>query len=253
MLPTFPGSVRVEMIDADELCVVWLEETAEGVGDNREYEEIAEVTWDEVAAAIPAERELLAIASEATDGEDFDRRADDAIDERYSGDRYTPDGTEVDEGPLTRFQDLDLGVMSAVAALVAAGALTTTSCRGHQANRGEPRPLIRFVCDEVRLPWISSAAAEAGCGLLLDPHGMLQLYASDVGAFVSFASRLLARRDTFAGLSMEDLFESRDAYGQYVDDWEATHESTYFSRRDLDLMRRAMPSVRPTKGQDQLF
>jgi hypothetical protein len=253
VLPTFPDPVRVELIDADDLCVVWLEEAVEGVGDNLLYEEIAEVSWDEVADAVRAERELLAIASEATAAEDFDQMADAAVDQRYSGDRYTPDGTEIDEGPLTRFQDLDLGVMSAVAALVAAGALTTTSCRGHHSNRGERRPLIRFVCDDVRLPLISASAAAAGCGLLLDPFGMLQLYASDVGAFVRFASRLLARRDAFGGFSMENLFESRDVYGQYIDDWDATHESGYFSRRDLDLLRRTMASVRPGEHQAGLF
>ncbi|WP_433612568.1 hypothetical protein ACQP2P_01695 [Dactylosporangium sp. CA-139114] len=223
------------------------------MGDNLLYQEIAEVSWEEVAEAISAEQELLAVASLATGDEDFDQRADAAVRDRYTGERYTYDGTEIDEGPLTRFQDLDLGVMSAVAALVASGCLTTTSCRGHHSNRGERRPLVRFICDDKRLPLISAAAAEAGCGLHLDTWGMLQLYASEVNAFVRFASRLLARRETFASFSMENLFESRDVYGEYLEDWEADHDLEYFSRRELLLMRQRIASLNPIEGQDRLF
>ena len=45
--------------------------------------------------------------------------------------------------------------MSAVAALSAAGCVTTTSCRGHRRH-GEPSPLVRFATDEQRLPVVQA-------------------------------------------------------------------------------------------------
>lgn len=252
MLPMFPDRIEVEHIDADDLCVVWLDEAVEGVGDNRLYREIAEVSWEEVAVAIPAERELVALAAAgAVDGDDFDRRADQLVRDRYPGE--WDDEGPLDEGPLTSFADLDLGVMSAVAALVAAGALTTTSCRGHYSSRGEHRPLVRFVCDDNRLPLISSAAVSAECGLHLDPQGMLQLYASDIEAFIRFAEQLAARGAAFDEFSMEGVFESMEVYGDLIDDHESESGLAYFSRRDLLTIRRRLEADRPIDGHLPLF
>ncbi|MEU4220960.1 hypothetical protein [Actinoplanes sp. NPDC026623] len=87
--------------------------------------------------------------------------SDQLVEDRYTGE-WDDDGL-IDDVPLARFYRLDLGVMSAVAALVAGYALTTTSCRGHHSRRGESQPLVRFICDDTRLSLIAKAATTAGC------------------------------------------------------------------------------------------
>jgi hypothetical protein len=252
VLPTFPHSITVKHIDADDLRVVWLEEAIDGFGDNPDYFEIAEISWDEARAAIGAERELVALASAAAlDAGGFDSVADQLVRDRYTGD-WDDDGP-IDEGPLTRLDELDLGVMSAVAALVAGGALTTTSCRGHHSSRGEPWTVIRFICDDLRLPLITEAARNANCGLMVDAEGMLVLHASDVEAFLRFAEQMVSRAESFGTLSMDDLFESMDVYDGYLDEVEADNESSYVNRRDLAAMRRRMAADRPIEGQLSIF
>jgi hypothetical protein len=241
----------VEHIDADDLRVVWLEEAVEGFGDNRQYREIAEVSWDEVIAAIGEERNLVTLAAaKARDAREFDSVADQLIRERYTGE-FDESGP-IDEGPLAGLDTLDLGAMSAVTSLVAAGALTTTSCRGHHSDRGEPRPLVRFICDDRRLPLIAAAARDSRSGLTVDADGMLQLYATDIEAFIRFADEMVARREEFNTFSMEGMFESIEVYGDHLDEAD-TANSRYFSRRDLAALRLRIAADSPLEGQLSMF
>ncbi|MBF9131391.1 hypothetical protein I0C86_20845 [Plantactinospora sp. S1510] len=252
MLPTFPGLVTVEPVDPEDLRVVWLEEADEGVSDNQLYFVIAEVTWSEVQAAIDGERELIALAkAQATTDDDFDSVADQLVEDRYTGD-WDDDGL-IDDGPLARFYPLDLGVMSAVAALVAGYALTTTSCRGHHSRRGEPKPLIRFICDDTRLPLIAAAATNAGCGMRLDSGNMLQLYGPDIDAITRFAEEMVSQRPRFDGLPADSAFESRTSYGDYLDDYEAYTDFADLTRADLARIRQMMKAGRPMEGQLRIF
>ena len=191
MLPEFDVEPEVAQVDPGLLRVVWLDEVlADGVGDNLMYEDISGTAWPEVEAVILEEDELVrAAADRATDGDDFDRLVNYEFEQRYPGDDF-------DEGPLSEFAGLDVGVISAVAALSAAGCVTTTSCRGHRRH-GEPSPLVRFAADDQRLPVVRAAASNARCGLLLDEDGMLQLYAANVLALVEFARQMLQRRQAF--------------------------------------------------------
>jgi hypothetical protein len=191
VLPEFDVEPEVAQVDPGLLRVVWLDEVlADGVGDNLMYEDISGTAWPEVEAVILQEDELIRAAAEAaTDGDDFDRLVNYELEQRYPGDDF-------DVGPLSEFAGLDVGVMSAVAALSAAGCVTTTSCRGHRRH-GEPSPLVRFATDEERLPVVQAAASNANCGLLLDEDGMLQLYAANVLALVEFARQMLQRRQAF--------------------------------------------------------
>jgi hypothetical protein len=172
--PKFDVEPEVAQVDPGSLRIVWLDEVlADGVGDNLMYEDISGTAWPEVEAVILEEDELIrGAADRATDADDFD------------------------EGPLSEFAGLDVGVMSAVAALSTAGCVTTTSCRGHHRH-GEPSPLVRFATEEQRLPVVQAAASNARCGLLLDKDGMLQLCAANVLALVEFARQMLQRRQAF--------------------------------------------------------
>lgn len=191
IIPQFDVDIMIGSIDVGMLRVVWLDEVSyDGIGDNRRYEDLSEVEWDEIADVIAEEESLLhSAAAQAADGDEFDQILDRELEERYPGDEF-------DEGPLSSFASLDVGVMSAVAALSASGCVTTTSCRGHRLS-GEPNPLVRFTTDEARLPLIQMAAERTGCGLLLDQDGMLQLYTKNVFAFVNFARDLLTRQEEF--------------------------------------------------------
>ena len=219
MLPHFDVDVEVAAINPDLLRVIWLDDvSADGIGDNRMYEDLSGTEWSEVQAVIDEEAPLVRSAAQrATDADEFDQILNRTLAELYPDDNS-------DEGPLARFIALDAGVMSAVAALSAAGCVSTTSCRGHR-RRGEPCPLVRFAADELRLTPILDAASRAGCGLLLDEDGMLQLYAVDTLAFVAFARELLLRRDAL------DAIETRVARQRphkYVGDF-----VTDVRRRDL--------------------
>lgn len=191
VLPQFNVDPEVAQVDPGLLRVVWLDEVlADGVGDNLVYEEISGTAWPEVEGVITEEDELIrAAADRATDNDDFDRLVNYELEQRYPGNDF-------DEGPLSEFAGLGVGVMSAVAALSASGCVTTTSCRGHRRH-GEPSPLVRFATDEQRLPVVQAAASSAHCGLLLDEDGMLQLYAANVLALVEFAREILQRRQAF--------------------------------------------------------
>jgi hypothetical protein len=157
------------------------------------------------------------------------------------------------QGHLARFYQLDLGVMSTVAALVAACALTTTSCRGHHSSRGERRPLVRFTCDEAPLPLVVSAARAAGCGLLLDSLGMLQLHGSDVQAFTRFAGEMAARREDFSAFPIEGAFESIEVYGECIDECRMHSDRAHFNRRDLRAIQQMIAEGRPMEGQLSIF
>jgi hypothetical protein len=191
MLPRFDVDVRVGDINAGLLRVVWTDEvTYDGIGDNRAYADVTGADWSNVGQVIEAEAALLqTAAATALDATDFDRTVDRFMDDHYPGE-------DIDEGPLSEFAMLDVGVMAAVAALSAAGAVSTTSCRGH-SDHGEPNPLVRFTADEHRLPLIRDACARSGSGLLLDHLGMLQLYAADALTLVEFARGMVELRDRF--------------------------------------------------------
>jgi hypothetical protein len=189
MLPHFDVEVVVGAINPEHLRVIWVDEVSEdGIGDNRLYIDLTGTDWSDIAPIIQVEEALIKVAAErAANADDFDRIIAEALAAQYPGD-------DIDEGPLSDFALLDAGVISAAAALSAAGCVSTTSCRGHNGT-GEPHPLIRFAADDLRLGYVREAAVLAGCGLLLDGGGMLQLFATNVLAFVAFAKALLEKRE----------------------------------------------------------
>lgn len=187
-VPQFDVDVHVDDIDPDLLRLIFDDEVEdEGIGDNRLYFDVTGTTWLEVESIIEAEEALvMSVAENATDVDDFDRLIEQAMDTLYPGE-------DIDEGPLSDLSMLDLGVISAVAALAAAGCVSTTSRRGHRQT-GEANPFVRFATDDLRLPHLREAAMAAKCGLLVDSVGMVQPYPVDVRAFIEFARQLLLRR-----------------------------------------------------------
>lgn len=192
-LPRFEVQVAVEYIDSAELRVVFDDEISdEGIGDNRLYFDTSGVEWASLPLILAEEREIIAAASQqAVGANDFDRSVG-----RVLAQRYPDDADDDTDGALRGFTEIDLGVISAVAALSAAGCITTTSCRGH-ALSGETHPLVRFTTSSDRLGLIRDSAESAGCGLLLDGAGMLQLYGTEVSHLMSFAQVMYNKRGKF--------------------------------------------------------
>jgi hypothetical protein len=241
MIPNFELAIPITVspIDPDLLRVIWIDEISDdGVGDNRLYEDFSGIDWDDVSEIIREESALLQEASQgATSADDFDLAANRIIEERYP-DNNTPDGALLD------FLSLDLGVMSAVAALSASGSVSTTSCRGHNTG-GEAAPLVRFTTDETRLPLILAAVSSSGCGLLLDGDGMLQLYATNILSFVAFARDLLKARDMFSASQTEVAFPRLP---RYADDFTtAVRRKDYLETLDEWESAQGLPNRRTTK------
>lgn len=231
MLPRFDVKVRIDEINPDLLRVMWIDEVAEGIGDNRLYGDVTGTDWSEVELVIAAEEALLKAAeSNAVDAADFDRIVRQTIDEQYPGEDF-------DEGPVSAFAMLDGGVMAAVAALSAAGCIPTTSCNGHYGH-AEPHPVVRFSTDECRLPLIRDACASSGCGLIMDHLGMLQLHAADVLAMVEFARQLAAFQRDFKAIDSEVARERPD--------------DEYLYQYDDDLRRRDLHVVHERMQRDQV-
>src|SRR2546429_1881901 len=116
MLPHFDVEVVVEAINPEHLRVIWVDEVSnDGIGDNRLYIDLTGTDWSDIAPIIQIEEALIKVAAErAANADDFDRVIEEALAAQYPGD-------DIDEGPLSDFALLDAGVISAAAALSAAG------------------------------------------------------------------------------------------------------------------------------------
>lgn len=210
-LPRFEVEVSVEYINPADLRVVFDDEiTDEGIGDNRLYFDTSGIAWAALPLILAEEKEIVLVASQnALCANDFDGFVGEIMARRY------PDG-DVSDGALWGFSELDLGVISAVAALSAAGCITTTSCRGHQ-SRGEAHPLVRFTTSGDRLGLIRGAAETANCGLLLDAAGMLQLYGTEIEHFMSFAQVMYDKRHEFDLINTR-VGQARDMHDDLLND-----------------------------------
>src|ERR1017187_3289927 len=238
MVPHFDLEIKLVPIDPELLRVIWVDEvSSDGVGDNRLYEDFSGTDWRDVQDVIEAESALLQEASHrSADIDEFDLAIDEILEERY------PDDDTAD-GPLSDFLSLDLGVMSAVAALSASGSFSTTSCRGHRTD-GEAAPLVRFTTDETRLAAILAAASNSRCGLLLDGDGMLQLYATNILSFVAFARELVKDRSIF---DANETVVACDRPPRYIEDF-----TTAVRRRDYLAALNELDSARDYPGDGQL-
>jgi hypothetical protein len=242
VVPEFGIRCEVGTINPDLLRVVWQDEVdGDGIGDNRCYFGLTGTGWPDVASLAEAEEALVQrVAEHACDARDFENLLNQAVDDEYPGE-------DLDEGPLAEFIMLDVGVISAVAALWAGGCVSTFSCRGHDTDR-DSCPHIRFTTDEQRLPFVRQAALSAGCGLALDNTGMLELYANDVLALIRFARALSALQTALKGIGT--VVPSERPADNYLDGYDSV-----VRRCDLADIRNKQEAEQPwhCDGQLSLF
>lgn len=136
----------------------------DGLEGNHLYRDIRSVGWDLVAAAIQAEAAL------------FDRfQASGDMDIEYEAWRGE---LEEAETPEEDFWGLDLGVISAVFALSAIGAITVRSCNagGFGGRHAETFPLVTMFLPQKFAGQVFAAAEVADVGLDMLEGGLVRLY-----------------------------------------------------------------------------
>jgi hypothetical protein len=144
-------------------------------------------TWDEAAAALEVERDLVqaADAAAATPAQ---------FDDFLDGD--------LEDWQLIALEGLEAGVAAATLALNAAGCVTTTSCRGHPGKYAAPGhdfPRVRFMADPERAAIIRTAAQDSRCAFGVEPP-VVEVFARSVAEMLAFAEAILATRREFERL-----------------------------------------------------
>jgi len=155
-----------------------------GLGGNRDYVDLRRCSWRSAREALVAETEYLEYLA--------------------SGAEIPPDDDEIwnemyeDE----RLQGLDLGIVSTVLALSAAGCVPVTSCNGGCLGdrHHEFCPLVVFFARENCIPLLLQTAQGAGTGLRNGLAGTLCVYADDILKMLKFAQGLLDHSVDFRGL-----------------------------------------------------
>lgn len=153
-----------------------------GLEGNHLYRDVRSVQWDLVAAAIQAEAAM------------FDRfRASADMDAEYEAWREELEDAET---PEEDFWGLDLGVISAVFALSAIGAVTVRSCNagGFGGRHAEPFPLVTMFLPLEHVAEVLAAAEAADVGLDMLEGGLVRLYGQTDFDLHRFAQVALARR-----------------------------------------------------------
>ena len=182
MIPTFEVDLSIE-VDPRHLRLPTPGEVAYGVGDNRDYCWPGRMTWDDARTAIEEDTRLLEAAdAESTTEDEFE----DAI---------------YEQGGCSSYGWLELGVRSTVVALLAAGCITTYSCRGHGA-KAPGHPYIRFQADAARVLILLPLVKGAGCGMAPDPvTGCVGIWATSVPALHDLAARIIGNASQFDSLA----------------------------------------------------
>lgn len=162
-----------------------------GLGANRQYEDLRNMSWELVQEAFEAEKSAINefILTGGGGGEEAEFGEDDGED----------DVSEVELDPLW---GLDMGVASAVLALSAAGCVPFTSCNGGAFGGGhyEKYPLVGFYLPRQLATILPRIVADAGVGLYQHGGGVFQVYANEIPAMMRFAERMLAHQDGFSSI-----------------------------------------------------
>jgi len=163
-----------------------------GLGANRQYEDLRNMSWVLVQEAFDAEQAAI---------KEFILTWRDGDDEAEFDDDDEEDDWE--QGELDPLWGLDMGVASAVLALSAAGCVPFTSCNGGAFGGGhyEKYPLVGFYLPLQLATILPRIVAEAGVGLYQHGGGVFQVYANEIPAMMRFAERMLAHQGDFNPLA----------------------------------------------------
>lgn len=149
------------------------------------YSPLGQAAWSEVEGALEWEVRAL---------NDLDRDVP-------SADAYEDAASEYDGGAFGG----EIGTSAIVNALLAAGFITFTSCRGHVDSPWNV-PFVGFVADLPHLEALCPLARQANCGLLVrEGEGLVEVFAADVLALHDLARRILHAAEEFDSLGLVPL------------------------------------------------
>lgn len=163
----YPQTIE-RRLKADQLALLDEAEADTGEEDrlqgNQQYRDLRFADWPLVERAISAERALFARFEAATN---LDQEADIYDEERFEA-----------LDPEEDWWGLDVGVIGAVLALSALGAVTVSSCNagGFGGRHVEPFPLVVFFLPQSAVAEVLAIAEEADVGLDTTQGGLVQLY-----------------------------------------------------------------------------
>jgi hypothetical protein len=154
----------------------------DGLEGNQQYRDIRFITWAQVADGIAREQELFARFAAAEDVEEEAKRYTEEIEEALF--------------PEEDLWGLDIGVIGAVLALSALGAVTVTSCNagGFGGRHTEAFPLVVFYLPQAAADEVMAVAQTADVGLDMTEGGLVRLYGRTDFDLHRFAEIALARR-----------------------------------------------------------
>ena len=188
VIPEFDVDIKIAYDPAAPHADLTAEEVAAGFTDHHDYFPIPPVGWAHVEDCMEWEANLLAAAaaSDAQDGPDW------ILDEIAEAD---------DDSDYLHYMSLasglDLGVITLVMALAAAGTATFYSCAAGLDHRHHARyPTVGVVTDAERGRLIAELAQMNGCGVS-QGGGRLYIYAATVTRLHDLGCAILDRSADF--------------------------------------------------------
>lgn len=179
------GQPILRQLDVERLAEITDEEADAGEDDglegNQQYRDIRSIGWDFVAEALTREKALFERFAAA---EDVDEEA-----ERYA------EEIEMAVFPEEDFWGLDIGVIGAVMALSALGAVTVSSCNagGFGGHHVERFPLVAMFLPRTIADEVLKIAEAADVGLDMTDGGLVRLYGRTDFDLHRFGEAALAR------------------------------------------------------------
>lgn len=209
MIPTYSVSPRIRVRESS-LKALSAEDVVEGFSLVRDYQQVIDISWDEVVDCIEAESRWLDHAAGSADAAQFDAVLDDAVEQEV--------GDDFDH----LFRGMDVGVAGLVFALTAAGYATCYSCRGHAGISTARVPQVRLATEPDRLRLLVDYAERAGCGLDADDEGLVTVYASSVPDLHRMATLVMEDRAVFESLERPSwMVQALETLGQEeIGEWD---------------------------------
>jgi hypothetical protein len=177
----------VRKIDLDQLATISEQELEngeeEGLGNNRAYRDLRDITWEQLSDALKQEKALFRRFAHT---DDLDREA-----ERYEEEREEADQPEED------LWGLDIGVIGATLALSALGAVPFNSCNagGFGGRHSALFPYVAFYLPRTLAPEVLAMAEQADVGLDIVSGGIARLYGRSDFDLHRFAEVVMRRNE----------------------------------------------------------
>ncbi|MFC7308458.1 hypothetical protein ACFQVC_30090 [Streptomyces monticola] len=209
MVPEFEVEISHHYELAELRTELTAEDVASGFVEHHDYQCLGLPSWQEVAACLAEEAEILERAARSS--------APDGIEEILDA-LHEEDGVGFAE-LMSVFHWNDIGVAGASLALSAARTATFYSCSSGLDHRHHAKyPMVGFVPDAERATLIAELAERTGCGIG-QQWGRWYLYARSVTAFHALGQSILEHRQAFDALPQPTWVEGLEEELERANDY----------------------------------